>query len=230
MRHLYSCPIEGFHVRTFKPRRRRLGRTRHEVYERLLPEWGLTEDGDRLDPQRSFPRCHRIVLEIGSGNGDVASSYATSHPDVGVIAVDVHRPGIARLLTDIDERRLSNLRVVEGDALVFVERLPAASIDEIWIFFPDPWPKNAQSHRRLVTVERITRLARVVRPGGVVRMASDVSSYVEQMARVVVESGFDSPVYGRPEWRPETVYERVGRAAGRASVDLAARLSSPTSR
>lgn len=211
-------------TRTFKPRRRRLGSRRSETHARLNPVFGLTETGPLIDLAQIFPGCRSVHLEIGSGNGDLASSYAHDHPDTGLIAVDVHRPGIARLLADIEEQSLANLRVVEGDALLFLRRLPDASVDEVWAFFPDPWPKNAQAHRRLVTTERLAMISRVLRPGGWLRLATDVASYAEQMRRVVSAAGcFDAIETVRPAWRCQTRFESDGRRAGREAVDLAAR-------
>lgn len=209
--------------RTFKPRRRRLGNRRASLHAQLLPRFGLAETGPPLDPRSLFDSGATVCLEIGSGNGDLASHVTRHLPDVGVISVDVHRPGIARLLDDVDTYGLTNLRVVEGDALIFVERLPASSLDEVWVFFPDPWPKNAQAHRRLLTAERIVRLARVLRKGGVLRVATDVDSYAVSIERNLRDSGLFDPVrVDRPDWRIETAFERAGRAAGRSSTDLSA--------
>lgn len=192
----------------------------------LMPTLGLAETGPMLDLRTIFDSSMRICLEVGSGNGDLASHVIRHLPEFVVIAVDVHRPGIARLLDDAGTHGLTNLRVVEGDALVFVERLVDASVDEIWAFFPDPWPKNAQAHRRLFTAERLARLARVVRPGGLIRVATDVDSYAVMIERRLRESQmFDQVELLRPEWRIETAFERTGREAGRASVDIVARRS-----
>lgn len=171
-----------------------------------------------------FGGCDRVCVEIGSGNGDLASSFASAHPTVGLITIDVHRPGIARLLDDIVEHGLTNLRVVEGDALVFLDRLPDASVDELWAFFPDPWPKNSQAHRRLVNDERIDRISRVIRPGGYLRLATDVEEYAHQMRKVLESSpAFDAVSEERPSWRVETAFESAGHRAGRRSVDLCGR-------
>lgn len=190
----------------------------------LMPVFGVAETGARLDLRSMFAPELTVCLEVGCGNGDLASHVSRHLPDVALVAIDVHRPGIARLLDDIDTYDIENLRVVEGDALVFVERLVDASIDEIWAFFPDPWPKNAQAHRRLFTPERIGRLARVLRPGGVLRVATDVDTYAVAIERRLRESDlFDHVRSERPDWRIETAFERAGREAGRASVDLVAR-------
>ena len=193
----------------------------------LMPVYGLAETGVRLDPRTLFAPDLTLCLEVGCGNGDLASHVSRHLPDVALIAVDVHRPGIARLLDDIATYDIHNLRVVEGDALVFVERLVAASIDEIWAFFPDPWPKNAQAHRRLFTPERIERLARVMRPGGVLRVATDVDTYAVAIERRLRETSlFDDVRTSRPDWRIETAFERTGREQGRTGIDLMARRTS----
>lgn len=199
------------------------------MHAELLPRYGFDESGTTLDLRSHFDEGLRLCLEIGSGNGDLSSYVARHRSDVAVVAIDVHRPGIARLLDDIRTHELTNLRVVEGDAMPFVERLMPNSIDELWIFFPDPWPKNAQAHRRLVSDERVRRLARVIRTGGVLRLATDVSSYAVMSRAVIDRSGLFEPATSeRPEWRIETAFERAGRSAGRDSIDLAAVRNSST--
>lgn len=211
-------------ARTFKPRRRSLSAARLVRFQSSLDQWGLTETGEHLDIGALFPEATNVCVEIGSGNGDLASAYVSEHPADGLIAIDVHRPGIARLLDDIEQLGWSNLRVVEGDALVFLDRLADGSIDELWAFFPDPWPKNSQAHRRLVSDERVQQLARVIKPHGVLRLATDVTAYADQMRRVVQRSAlFESVLEARPQWRIETAFERTGRQAGRTSVDLCCR-------
>jgi tRNA (guanine-N7-)-methyltransferase len=190
-------------------------------FDRLQPLWSLAEVGEPLSLTDVFGADVKLCVEIGSGNGGLASSFARTHPTIGLVSIDVHRPGIARMLDDIEEWSLTNLRVVEGDALLFLKRLADRSIDELWVFFPDPWPKNSQSHRRLVTDERIGELARVIKPGGALRLATDVVAYAEQMRKVAVSSGLFTDVYGdRPGWRVETAFESAGLAAGRQTIDL----------
>lgn len=208
-------------VRTFRPRRRRLGAEMREVYERIGGDWSLDEVGPMLDLAEEFGRDGHRVLEIGCGRGDLVCDHSVRFPDRDIVAVDVHTRGIANILRTVDEHGLANVRVVEGDALVFLDRLPDSAFDEVWFFFPDPWPKARQRSRRIVRDDVLHRVARIVGTGGVVRVATDVDEYARHMRGVLGASRyFGECVEGRPDWRIETVFERRGREAGRASTDL----------
>ena len=208
-------------VRTFRPRRRRLGVEMREVYDRLFPKFSVEETGAELDLDELFGRSAFRVLEIGCGRGDLVCDHAVRFPERDIVAVDVHTRGIANILQTVDRHRLSNVRVVEGDALVLLDRLPDRGFDEVWFFFPDPWPKARQRSRRIVRNDVIDRVARVVKPGGVIRVASDVDDLAEHMSGVLDASRWLGEVrVDRPEWRIETVFERRGREAGRTSTDL----------
>ena len=210
-------------VRTFRPRRRRLGVEMREVYDRLFPEFSLDETGPRLDLDATFGRSAFRVLEIGCGRGDLVCDHAVRFPERDIVAVDVHTRGMANILQSVERCSLTNVRVVEGDALVLLDRLPDRGFDEVWFFFPDPWPKARQRSRRIVRDDVIDRVARVVKPGGCIRVASDVVDLVEHMRRVLADSRWLGQVRSeRPSWRIETVFERRGGEAGRASTDLCA--------
>jgi len=209
-------------VRTFRPRRRRLGAEMGDVYERLIDQWSIDEDGDRFDPRDSFVHASTTILEIGCGRGDLAVSYARAHPNDALMAIDVHTRGIANMLAGIERHGLTNLRVVEGDAQVFVNRLADDSLDEVWVFFPDPWPKARHRNRRLLRDDLIGTLTRPLRVGGALRLATDIEDYAVTATRSIAAHGaFGPPVEGRPDWRIETVFERRGSRDGRGAIDLA---------
>jgi tRNA (guanine-N7-)-methyltransferase len=192
-----------------------------DVYERLIEQWSIDEDGDQLDPRAVFGPDARTILEIGCGRGDLAVSYAVSHPDDALMAIDVHTRGIANILAGIESRHLENVRVIEGDAQVFVRRLPSCSIDEIWVFFPDPWPKVRHRNRRLLRHDLIATLTEPLKVGGVLRLATDIEDYARTATDAVASSGrFSDPTLGRPDWRIETVFERRGVREGRDALDL----------
>lgn len=208
-------------VRTFKPRRRRVPAERAAAYERLLPQWSLDEHGPLLDVGAVFGRIDACVLDVGIGMGEATVALAVERPTDDVIAVDVHTPGIARVLEALEQHGLTNVRVVHGDALEFLHRLPAASLAGVRVWFPDPWPKRRQHHKRLVRPDVVAALTDRLRPGGVLHLATDVADYARQMAQVCdAEARLEGGPVTRPEWRPETRYELRGRREGRTAVDL----------
>jgi len=139
---------------------------------------------------------------------------ARDRPDECVIGVEVHTTGLAAVL----EAGLPNVRVVDGDVLDFLPRLAPASLDEIRIWFPDPWPKQRQRHRRLIRPDVVARVVALLRDGGRLHLATDSLDYSLQMQQVCAHLG--GGVVDRPPWRPVTRYESRGLAAGRTPVDL----------
>lgn len=162
----------------------------------------------------------RVVLDIGFGGGDELIEMAVARPDEGIIGIEVHTPGIARVAAAV-EAGLPNVRLVDGDALVFLDRVPHGSIDAIRAFFPDPWPKVRQRDRRLVRPDRVAALVDRLKVGGTMHLATDVDDYARQMEDVcAAEPRLEGGRVPRPDWRPETRFERRGRDEGRSSVDL----------
>jgi tRNA (guanine-N7-)-methyltransferase len=208
-------------VRTFRPRRRKLGPELSKVYERLKDDWSIAENGPKLDLGEVFGNGDSVCLEIGCGRGDLAVSFGPTHRDVNLIAIDIHTRGIANILQGIEKQSLVNTRVVEGDVLVLLKRFADASLTEVWVFFPDPWPKPREQRRRLMRPDVVQELARVLKPGGVLRLATDIEDYWRKSITVVAANeSFDDPEFSRPEWRIETVFERRGINEGRQSVDI----------
>ena len=208
-------------VRTFRPRRRKLGPELSKVYERLKDDWSIAENGPKLDLGEVFGNGNPVCLEIGCGRGDLAVSFGPTHLDVNLIAIDIHTRGTANILQGIEKQSLVNTRVVEGDVLVLLKRFADASLTEVWVFFPDPWPKPREQRRRLMRPDVVLELARVLKVGGVLRLATDIEDYWRKSITVVAaNASFDDPEFSRPEWRIETVFERRGINEGRQSVDI----------
>jgi tRNA (guanine-N7-)-methyltransferase len=208
-------------VRTFKPRRRPLTSARADLLERLSPIWCLAETGAPIDARAVFERSAPVVLDIGIGLGETATAMAALDPATDTIGVDVHTPGIASTLARIEATELTNLRLVHGDALVFLDRVPPGSLAGIRIFFPDPWPKARHRHRRMATPQHVARFAAALRSGGWIHLATDIDDYALQMQRVCDEHPrLTGGVVARPDTRPITRYERKGLAAGRSTTDL----------
>jgi len=211
--------------RTFKPRRRRLSPTREAALERLLPQFGLEVAGPIIDPVEVFGRQAPLAIEIGCGAGEAALAMASADPSTDLIACDVYTPGIARLLTEVDTLGLTNLRVVHGDALDFAGRLRPRSVDEVRVFFPDPWPKPRQRQRRLVRADLLGTIIGLMTVGGLLRIATDVDDYAEQIAEVCgAEPRLEGGAVARPQDRPVTRFELKGLEAGRVVNDFVYRV------
>jgi len=234
----HAPQAQGEPVRTFHPRRAALGERRTHALERLWPRFGVsvhdpalglppTGPDGTLDAARLFGRSAPLVLEIGSGMGDATAAMAAADPGRDYLAVEVHVPGIAHLLTLVDELGLTNVRVAHGDALDLVRRLVApGTLDAVHVFFPDPWPKARHRKRRIIAPEHVALLRDRLRVGGTLHCATDWAEYAEQMLEVVAaDPGLTNPHDGvapRPAHRPVTPFERRGLAAGRPSHDVIA--------
>ena len=208
-------------IRTFHARRGRISAAQAEAVRTLLPRYGVPEG--TLDVTTIFGG-RPVVVEIGFGLGDATVEMAETDAGTGIVALDVHTPGVARLLLAIEERGLDNVRVVHGDAVPFVrDRVPAGSLAAVRAFFPDPWPKARHHKRRLVRPDLVAILAARLRPGGVVHVATDWAPYAEVMREVLdaeplLRDRYDGPA-PRLE-RPLTKFERQGLEQGHDVVDL----------
>jgi tRNA (guanine-N7-)-methyltransferase len=174
-----------------------------------------------LELDTVFGRSAPVVLDIGIGLGDTTLAMAAAQPELDVIGVDVHTPGIASSLAGIEEHGLSNLRLVHGDALEFLDRLAPSSLTGVRVFFPDPWPKARHHHRRIVRADVVARLVARLRPAGWIHLATDNAEYAAVMQRVCDDHPeLRGGPLERPPERPLTRYEEKGLAAGRTVTDL----------
>lgn len=206
-------------VRTFHARHGRSSPTLQRLLDHVVPTVSLPPGP--LDGAAVFGRVAPLVLEIGCGHGAAALAYARAHPDHDVVAVDIHRPGIARLAEAA--AGLPNLRVALVDgAELLAGRVPAGAIAAVHLFFPDPWPKTKHHKRRFVRPDLVDLVARALRPGGRFLIATDEPSYAEQVDDVVGRDGrFTGGRGPRPSWRPVAGYEHKAVEAGRPIVDFA---------
>ena len=216
---LQHTPRDG--VRTFTPRWRTSPLTAERM-ERLLPLHTIPGEGT-LDPQAWFGRTASVVLEIGSGHGAAAVAYAAAHPEHDLVAVEVHVPGVARMLAAAEPLGLTNLWVERGDAVpLLTSRIPSGSLAAVHLFFPDPWPKAKHAKRRFVQQHALTLLADRLAPGGVLRIATDHAVYAEHVReQVAAHGGWDVVEGERPDWRPQDGFEAKGLAAGRTVAEFA---------
>jgi len=234
-------PSRGFRERpvSFVRRSGRMSEAQERAWRELSPRFvvPVARDvaatsilpGSAIDPGATFGRSARLVVEIGSGQGHAIVHAAASDPATDFLAVEVFRAGLARTMLDADRAGIGNLRLVEANAPEVLQHLlPAGSVDEIWIFFPDPWHKKRHTKRRLLAPEFPPVLAAALRPGGVVRLATDWEDYARQMREVMdAASGFVRDFPGewaeRYDGRVLTAFERKGTRVGREIRDLAYR-------
>jgi tRNA (guanine-N7-)-methyltransferase len=216
----------GDPVRTFKMRRR-MTAGQEQTLARLLPSYAV-DPAVPLDPVRAFGRRAPLVLEIGSGMGEATAAMAAADPARDVLAVEVHTPGITSLMALAEAQGLTNVRVLEADGREVLQRcLAAGSLDEVRVFFPDPWPKARHHKRRLVTAPFADLVASRLRPGGRLHVATDWESYAEQALGVLQAHPAFEVVSQERGARPVTRFEQRGLDAGRASYDVVAQRQEP---
>ena len=208
-------------TRSFQPRRRALPPARAERYERLMELWSLTVEGDALRFDELFPGTDAVILDIGFGGGEGLIDLASARPQEAIIGLDVHTPGVASVVEAIEDNGWQHVRVVEGDVLELLHRIPPQSLAGVRLYFPDPWPKQKQRHRRLARPDVVTQLVDRLRIGGTFHVATDIADYATQTLSVcAAEPRLQGGLVPRPEWRPVTRFERRGLAAGRDPVDM----------
>ncbi|WP_086471454.1 tRNA (guanosine(46)-N7)-methyltransferase TrmB [Devosia lucknowensis] len=187
----------------------------------LLPQVELQLNG-ACDPQTLFPHANKIVIEIGYGGGEHLARKAVEEPDTGFIGCEVFTGGIGKMVQAIEAGGLENVRLFTDDALKLLVALPDASVDAVYLLYPDPWPKSRHHKRRFVSPTTLDQLARVIRPGGTFFFASDIEDYADwTLAHIVREPrfGFEANEPGSwhipyPGWQP-TRYEQKARREGR---------------
>ncbi len=221
-------------VRSFVLRAGRITDAQQRALTDLWPRYGLdVPDADAAAPfdldtifRRSAPRA----LEIGFGNGENLAALAGANPQRDYLGIEVHRPGVGRLMLDAESAGLANLRVACHDAVEVLQRCIApASLDEVLILFPDPWHKKRHNKRRLVQAPFIDLVASRLRAGGVLELATDWQPYAQQMLEVLgANRAFenlspDGTWMPRPQWRAVTRFERRGTKLGHGVWDLAFR-------
>ena len=212
-------------VRSYRHRRGRLSATTADALDRL-GELIVPVDGRPLDVPALFGRVAPLVVEVGSGMGEATAHMAAADPGRDVLAVDVHVQGLGRLLRRVEEGGLTNVRVAEGDAVVLLrDMLGPASVDEVRVYFPDPWPKARHVKRRLVQRAFLDLVASRLGAGGRLHVATDWAPYAEQVSALLGAHPAYEVVHegARPEHRPVTRFEQRGLDAGRTSYDILAR-------
>ncbi len=220
-----SLPDAPRHVRSFVRREGRLSRGQRRALDTLWDRYGVDASPELLDLDKLFRRGAPRILEIGFGNGESLATMAQARSDADFLGVEVHRPGVGHLLMRIESLGLSNLRVLCVDAVeVLARQLPDTSLNRIQVFFPDPWPKHRHHKRRLIQPDFVALLARKLKPGAHLHLATDWEAYALHMLAVLeAAEGFvntASKFAERPDYRPLTKFERRGLSLGHAVWDL----------
>jgi len=201
-------------IRSYVRRAGRLTTGQRRALDELWPRWGIEPPDGRLDLTEVFRRDAPAVLEIGFGDGEVLLETASRHPDWNCIGVEVHEPGIGHCLLGIEGRDLTNVRLIEADAIDVLDGwLEPGCLARAHLFFPDPWHKKRHHKRRIVQPSFLDRIARVLQHGGILRMATDWAPYAEHM-RDVMQGRADFALTGHDFDRPLTKFEQRGRRMG----------------
>ena len=214
-------------VRSFVLRAGRMTAAQERAWTELWPRYGIEAAGAPVDLAAVFGRAAPRIVEIGCGNGETLVALAAAHPDRDYLGIEVHRPGVGHLMLRANELGLGNLRVICRDAVeVLRDGIPGNSLDELLLYFPDPWPKKRHHKRRIVQPAFMELAARRLRVGGVLRMATDWEHYAVQMLEVagacplLANESQSGDYVARPESRPVTRFERRGQRLGHGTWDL----------
>lgn len=212
-------------VKTYVLRIGRMTAAQEKAYNELSPSWCIPFEKKNLNFVDIFGNTNPIVIEIGFGMGDATAEIAAANPDINYLGIEVHRPGVGKLLNEIKKRELKNLYIIEHDALEVLEEMIGDNcINGIHIFFPDPWPKKRHHKRRMVQRPRTDLFARKLAPQGYLYFVTDIIEYAEfALEELTLTKGLKNKYDGFAEpqsWRSQTKFERKGMAADRKITEL----------
>jgi tRNA (guanine-N7-)-methyltransferase len=207
-------------IRSYVLRQGRISNAQRRAHADLLPVYGVPFSPAALDLDRLFGRAAPKILEIGFGMGETTAAIAQQHPGNDYLGIEVHGPGVGSLLKSIAGLHLGNVRVIQHDAVEVLQHMIApAALDGVHIFFPDPWPKKRHHKRRLIQPSFVELLAAKMKPGAYLHACTDWEDYARQMDEVLRSTPALREVTSRAD-RPETKFERRGRALGHRIWDL----------
>ena len=217
------------HIRSFALRRGHVSNAQKRAYDTVLPRVGLPYTSQPLNLASSFGRSAPTVLEIGFGMGETTAAIAAARPDIHFLGVEVFAAGIGALCKRIEEQNLTNLRIIQHDAVEVVrDMLTPGSLAGVHIYFPDPWPKARHHKRRLIAQPFISLLASRLAPGAYLHCATDWQHYAEQMLEVLsgepqlqnLHAGYAPQPVNPLVQRPTTKFHARGQRLGHGVWDL----------
>ena len=220
-----ASPVSQRPIKSFVVRAGRMGSGQIKALAELGPRFVLPFGPWLLNPAEVFGRTAPVVLEIGFGMGDATAKIAQTLADIDFIGCEVHEPGVGALLKQIDERQLTNIRILQHDAVeVLAQMIAPASLAGVHLFFPDPWHKKRHNKRRLIQPAFVATLIQHIKPGGYLHCATDWAPYAQQMLEVLTaEPGLVNTAEGyaeTPAYRPLTKFENRGLKLGHGVWDL----------
>ena len=209
-------------IRSYSIRGTRITQAQRDAKSALQQVHGIPVANKLLDLKAVFPVAEKIIMEIGFGMGEATAIMALNSPQNGYLAVDLHPPGIGKLLARIQEQGISNIKVIEDDVhVVLPYMIHDDALDGVHLYFPDPWPKSKHHKRRIVTPAFLQLIAAKLKPGGYFHLATDWFPYAEAMQLVFSASDqFSGGVIAKPDWRPVTRFEGQGIDKDHRVTDL----------
>ncbi|GHU11297.1 tRNA (guanine-N(7)-)-methyltransferase [Betaproteobacteria bacterium] len=211
-------------IRSFVLRQGHMSNAQQRYLDEMMPKIGIPYQSAALDLNATFGRNAPKILEIGFGMGETTAQIAAAHPEIDYLAIDVHTPGVGALCKLIAEQQLSNLRIIQHDAIeVLRDMIADDTLAGMHVFFPDPWRKVRHYKRRLIQAEFLALVAQKLVPGAYLHCATDWENYAEWMLEVLSASVLENTADGyapRPAHRPLTKFENRGLGLGHGVWDL----------
>jgi tRNA (guanine-N7-)-methyltransferase len=209
-------------IRSYRIRGTRITGPQQSALDKYWGKYGIDYSLTPINPTQLFPESEQVILEIGFGMGEATALIGRDFPETGFLAVEIHKPGIGKLMARIEELELSNIRIIEGDAHPILQTMiPDKSVDGVHLFFPDPWPKKKHNKRRIVNEGFLALIHPKIKKGGFIHIATDWVPYANSIQEVFAGSTlFTGGVIDKPEWRPVTRFEGQGIDKDHAVNDM----------
>ena len=214
--------MEPITNRSYRLRGVRITPAQQEARDNFWAKFGVEFQESQIDLESLFPKSQPIVMEVGYGMGEATWQIAKANPGTNYLGVEVHMPGVGKLMARLDEYELTNVRLIERDVFeVLYYMVKDSSLDGVHLFFPDPWPKKRHFKRRIVNERFLSDVAAKLKPGGYLHIATDWVPYAEWIKEVFSQTNlFAGGVVDRPDWRPLTRFEGQGISKDHAVNDF----------
>ena len=214
--------MEPITNRSYRLRGVRITPAQQEARDTLWAKFGVEFQESQIDLESLFPKSQPIVMEVGYGMGEATWQIAKANSSTNYLGIEVHMPGVGKLMARLDEYELTNVRLIERDVFeVFYYMVKDSSLDGVHLFFPDPWPKKRHFKRRIINERFLADVSAKLKSGGYLHIATDWVPYAEWIKEVFSETKlFTGGVVDRPDWRPLTRFEGQGISKDHAVNDF----------